>query len=857
MQNSQTNTFLKGMNLDTAKEFIGSDQYIDALDVHINTDTGATAGALQPYLDVIIDKANDSLAGQEILGATTGHFGKDKQNCYIVLSYDKTKNENWLSVFDIETNELLWQLVTSDLKCKTRTKLINLWENQKISRVYISTEDSYIQVVNINQSYGTEDGTVNKVEGYDFSIFPKCGALPPFIFSDIVSGNKTAGKVQYAYQLFDENGRTTALSAISHIITIGAELQNTSTNSGVKLTLPVSTDMLQFGYMRVYELFYSNYSDLPRVYIKDEIEFNASNSRYTYTDKTDTRLSEITLEEFQAIKSAVFKAATIEMKDNRLFAANVTEQSFDVDFDARVYSADRTGKVLIDDESVLLQEIVDGITTIDEKFVYNNPNPNEYKYNTVFGPKTNPTTNQNAATDDNAYLFQGLLADKLTTSEFNGYVVVDVDYVYASYTYDEITELEVADGITLRYFPIPNVYFVNFETHNQTQIQCFFGCVDDVNKIIYKTKAISYNGFSVTESKLYDDGLIYHSLLSGKQYQLNQNAEPTKYQLDELSDGEVSVDYPYGGAGPNVSYMFIRPLLYLAPNTDLCVDNNIQFVSRDLTQNKYGEANGIKTLCDETNASDWNVAHIEKDKNVEHTITNLTYADPYVCANYTGFKQGESYTFGIVFYNDQNIASPVHFIGTIHIPYFEHWIFSAVRKDTEKQHDLVASTVGIRFRVDLSGLDDVRAYEIVRVQKTTDTRKILMQGLASNTATYPKRQGKYGVDSLGGNDLRNPMYPTISKQYYSMFKYSGYDVEPGVLNTESNYSVFISPEISTNKENSSATLDLAAYMHPVKALSSVLYPEDLWLKLPTPVGNVPVFKHIAYATSSSSGEIDG
>lgn len=855
MQNSQTNTFLKGMNLDTAKEFIGSDQYVDALDVHINTDAGATAGALQPYLDIAIDDDNDTLAGQKILGATTGHFGKDRENCYIVLSYNEADSKNLVSVFSTETNKLLWQLITSDLNCTTRAKLINLWETEKISRVYISSEDSYIQVVNLNQNYGTVDGVINTVESYDFSIFPQCGALPPFVFSDVVSGNKAAGKVQYAYQLFDENGRTTALSAISHMITIGAELQDTHTDSGIKLTLPVSSDMLQFKYIRVYELSYSNYADLPRVYVKDEVAFSAVGNRYTYADKTDTRLSEITLEEFQAIKSAVFKPATIEMKDNRLFAANVTEQVFDVDFDARVYSADKAGNVSIDGEAILLQNIVDGVIKIDEKTVFNNPNPNEYKYNTVFGPKINPTTNQNNTVGKDTYLFQGLLADKLTTSEFETYSIEDVDYVYGSYAFDEITELKVGDGVTLRYFPLSNIYFVNFET---SQTQYFFGCVDDANKTIYKTKAISYNGFSVVESGLYDDGVTYYALSSGKSYQLNQNNQSTKYQLDELSsDGDVAVDYPYGGAGPKVSYMFVRPLLYLAPNTDLCKDNNIQFVSRDLTQNKYGAADEIKVLSDNVHASGWNVTHIKKDENVEHIITDLTYADPYVCANYTGFKQGESYTFGIVFYNDQNIASPVHFIGTIHIPYFDHWIFSAVKKDAEKQHDLVAATVGIRFRVDLSGFNDVRAYEIVRVQKTTDTRKILMQGLASNTATYPKRQGKYGVDSLGDNDLRNPMYPTISKQYYSMFKYSESDLEPGVLNTESNYSVFISPEISTNKENSGAILDLAAYMHPVKALSSVLYQEDLWLKLPMPTGNVPVFKHIAYATSSSNVEIDG
>lgn len=707
MQNSQTNTFLKGMNLDTAKEFVGTDQYIDALNVHINTNDGATAGTLQPYTDITIQDSD--LSGVKICGTTFGHiwYQNKKHDCYIVLSY--TDDKSYLSVYCDGDNgfDLKWELSTThfELNRDENAKLINIYENSETSRVYISQKDSYIQVVNINKP----SDYYNNVT--DFSIFPKCGALPPFRFNKVIAGNKMAGKVQYAYQLFNSDGKTTALSAISHTIPIGSELNGDLTDKGISIILNDISE--KYEYIRIFALSYTNFSDLPRVYVKDELKI--SNAAVIYNDVADNYLSEYTLEQFQSIKSAQFKSGTIETKDNRLFAANIIEQTFDVDFDARVYSANRTGFVKIENEDILLTNIVNGNKLIREDFIFNNPNVQQYKFNTT------------------------------------------------------------------------------------TQID---------------------------------------------------------------NSGDV-VEYPYGGAGPKVSYIFIRPLLYLAPNTQSCVDNGIQLVSRDLEQNQYSAdgTNTINVLCDNIVDNNLEIHSIYKDSDVDHVIKNVTYADPYMCSNYTGFKQGESYTFGIIFYNDQNIASPVHVIGNIDIPYFDDWIFSAVSLGYDQgQHDLVATTVGIRFKIDLSGLDDVCAYEIVRVQKTTDTRKVLMQGITSNTVQYTGNHGSYGIESVGEHDLRNPMYPTTRKTFYSMFNYysnpdhTGYQ-RSGELSTNGNYAVFVSPEISINKENVENALRKAKNLKTINELSSLLYQKDIGTSLVSKVlnyGYLPIFQNIAYATSSES-----
>ena len=53
----------------------------------------------------------------------------------------------------------------------------------------------------------------------------------------------------------------------------------------------------------------------------------------------------MTIDEFSALVPYDFKAKTLDKLYNRLFAANVTENTWDVEYDARAYRADSSGNV--------------------------------------------------------------------------------------------------------------------------------------------------------------------------------------------------------------------------------------------------------------------------------------------------------------------------------------------------------------------------------------------------------------------------------------------------------------------------------------------------------------------------------
>lgn len=707
MQNSQTNTFLKGMNLDTAKEFVGTEQYIDAQNVHVVTTDGGTSGALQPYADWKIIESSE-LNGHTILGTTIGKIHKKHSiikdlipeliECFMVFT--EHNGSNFLTLFHPDDFKVLWKL-RLNVGYKTRTKLINLYESSEISRVYMCCENSDIIVVNVNCDPTQYD------DNTDFSIFPKCGALPPFVFNAVVKGNKVAGKVQYAYQLFDTYGRTTALSAISHTIPIGNELSQEQTTEGISIEL----SGLPKGYthLRLFSIRYTTFEDLPRVYIKDEIPINSS-AKVIYQDTDDTFLSEYTIEQFQAIKSVQFKANTIETAKNRLFAAGISDNTWDVQFDARVFSANDQGNVQLVDPSgklitLPLQDVVQ--QSVDENITQDNFNSDYYKYNTLYG----------------------------------------------------------------------------------------------------------------------------RDVVTGK--------------------------YPEGGAGPNVSYLFVHPLLYLAPNIDgVRSDNGYNILSDDTKQNKQSDVQNITLLQDNLASNEWQSSNSIAKGDVDHVIDNVTYEDPYICANYTGFKQGEYYTFGIVFYNHSHMPSPVHPIGTIHIPYFENWIFGGAVTNDGNYHDLLATTVGIRFKIKLT--EEIKkqavAYEIVRVQNTTDTRHVLFQGLVSKALRYIE-EIKGSGKSLGDQDTRCPLYPTLSSTFYSLYSYdSRYRCGVNLLNDGL---VFISPEVSINKENISNSLRFAKTLKVTNKLSSIMR-DSRDLQSLRDGDYCPLFSHVKHATvPGTSYTLDG
>ncbi|MBR5796528.1 MAG: hypothetical protein IKY26_10320 [Erysipelotrichaceae bacterium] len=112
-----------------------------------------------------------------------------------------------------------------------------------------------------------------------------------------------------------------------------------------------------------------------------------------------------------------------------------------------------------------------------------------------------------------------------------------------------------------------------------------------------------------------------------------------------------------GGTGPNISYEFVYAEIVLS-DKDSFLDGTMSY---DVELNAKSGASDINVLNENGELIKTTTAPIGRA-----IVAN--YSDPYVCANYLGYQRDEIYRFGIIFYNDKNIPSPVHWIADIRMP---------------------------------------------------------------------------------------------------------------------------------------------------------------------------------------------
>lgn len=395
-QNAQINTFQQGMDMDTDVALLGEGKYRYAENIRLLTDSNSTSGALQ-NIEYIRQYTTGLPSDEIILGTSSSRwYHNDKiQECGIVLTkkYKNNKIYNTLYVVsDFDTiNPTNTVIVKGYLEIENNVSIITNFESNDVSKVYITDSNSAIKAFNIQEPINEEisDPTY-------FDIIP--GAiLAPFKLIELVSGTLPSGMIQYCYQLFKTNGNETTTSSLSAKIpitvlststkTTNGSASNTITNKGCRLQATAFNDG-RFDRLRVISIQYLNSTDTPKIYIINEIDITSNPTgfiTFEYTDTGSGYLSELSIEEFNNLVPYEFKAKVIEKKDNRLFAANIEEITWDVKYDARAYRANKKGIVKLESSygdamQIQLSDIVNSSIIISDEHDCINPMNSELLY---------------------------------------------------------------------------------------------------------------------------------------------------------------------------------------------------------------------------------------------------------------------------------------------------------------------------------------------------------------------------------------------------------------------------------------------------------------------------------------------
>lgn len=363
--NLQTNTFVGGMNMDADKYAIPNNSYRYAENVRVITNDEGTTGVLQNIEGV--KKYNLSIPSDEVVIGTT-----TVSNMAIVftrLSDGRTrvyKVTNFDSATPTTKVILQGQLgLCQDLDTTPNLSVVANYESDQNIKVYFTDGNSGIKVLSVDDTTdykyaaGSDlvDSSGNIINTLALDIQPGC-TLPPFKLQRLDFGNLPTGVVQYCYQLFNLYGTETTTSSLSGIVHLTQSVTssdskdykgsylNESSNKACILTTDLITK--DFNRCRVFRILYQENNDLPLIHVIDEIEISSDQDAITYVDKGNSYMAEISVDEFNSMTGYQFTAKSIAKMQNMLFAANVTDDTWDVEYDARAYRANNSGQVRLE-----------------------------------------------------------------------------------------------------------------------------------------------------------------------------------------------------------------------------------------------------------------------------------------------------------------------------------------------------------------------------------------------------------------------------------------------------------------------------------------------------------------------------
>jgi hypothetical protein len=212
------------------------------------------------------------------------------------------------------------------------------------------------------------------------------------------------------------------------------------------------------------------------------------------------------------------------------------------------------------------------------------------------------------------------------------------------------------------------------------------------------------------------------------------------------------------------------------------------------------------------------------------TYANTTFpnhASPFISGLLKGYKRGETYRFGIVFYTVKGETTFVEYIGDIKFPDISEED-SVDNSSTTKFWPLsqtgTPSTVtlgysmGIQFTIDLTScpelLSQITGYQIVRVQRTEADKRRLTQGIYKgfylDPVASPVPSFNFNLQVNGNGNVLHlyPYYPDTLEDNGCFSTLSGTDsTTPRYIPQYEDYKIlgdylgFYSPEISYNYNN--------------------------------------------------------
>lgn len=394
-------TFSKGINQDMNVNKIDNMSMFDCQNFRITSKDSLSTGALTPVegsTPKLAFGANDVIQGACIIRDTVIIFSDSPEGAKIY----KWKNDG---TDYMSSPTLVYQ--SPDLHFTKKIRAVGHYETPAIQKIYFTDGDTFFKHMNIEtNNIGKSSDVFDIVSNITFS---------EMILTMRVGGNMKAGKTQYAYQLYSVNGSescfsptsqfahlTEASEAISSLEYQGSEVGKT-VNKSVEVTI-TDIDPL-FTRLRLVALDYTVFNHTPSIRLVGEYTVEGVD-RITILDTGESN-GEYSLEEFRFIQNDVYPQS-LDIKDNRLFIANLKNNYFEItdeEFDARTFRFHQDGYCYVNYLDSSLQSRID-ISIVDGQTNITNKPPIEHEQFNTFNDTTNDFAANSGVGDGGIHQFK-------------------------------------------------------------------------------------------------------------------------------------------------------------------------------------------------------------------------------------------------------------------------------------------------------------------------------------------------------------------------------------------------------------------------------------------------------------------
>jgi len=350
----------------------------EVLDIVWATDTGEYPVG---YIDVLTEVATNPYSSvYKIRGV--GYIRDDivllyaGANSYMIvdlLKYDEANNRYIrINIFyeeHLDVSQSNWFVVN------TR------YENEASLKVYFSEKNNDEGVINnlryLNVAPDIVDGVIlnNKLQAsYNrYRPFPTSGIeslgkitstmLPAPTLDSKSSGDLYNGVYQYCYRYFNEFGNKSGISDLSELIHLSKSgytdtrelrgglttgtIDEINSNKAISISIPTDTS---YTHVEVIRLWYSSFTSIPTMAVIRQLPMSTSTNQIITDSSFDSVVRELDYNELNAL-SNLYSAKAVVDKDDVQLLLNIDEDSFDIDFDARVYQYDSGHTCQLQNES--------------------------------------------------------------------------------------------------------------------------------------------------------------------------------------------------------------------------------------------------------------------------------------------------------------------------------------------------------------------------------------------------------------------------------------------------------------------------------------------------------------------------